>query len=241
MLGRWCALALVALMLAACGPGPPTPNDFPPRPTDTPPALVVNPTVVRVFPTATATLGHDLPGSAPSTFAPPPPTPTNMPAPALSRTPTSLPPPTLIPTSILTSRFASGGLGLTQSEWEATYGPPTRADGSGSSYANDQYLVVYRDERVVQLERRWGEANPQSRLFASGVVQPLLPRDARFIRSTTTPGSGGPVDWYHSDALATLFPASRFVGGAPGDFSISYRLNSTGQVTAAVVALGATP
>ena len=168
----------------------------------------------------------------------------------LSIAPTTVPTATLprvVPTAASAAQttaaphYASGGLGLTQSEWESTYGKPARDNGTIKSYANDQYIIIYLDGRIMHLERVWGDNAPQSQEFALGAVRPHFPRDARVIESYTAPRSGNPVDRYHSESLAALFPPANFVGGEPGDFVVIYRLNAAGQVTSAVIGIGNNP
>jgi len=109
------------------------------------------------------------------------------------------------------------------------------------AYANDQYLIIYLDGRINHLERVWGDRDTKTQAFALGAVMGHFPRDAKKVESYTSPRSGNPVDRYHSDSLAALFPAENFIGGNPGDFIVIYRMSTPGKVTSAVVGIGNNP
>ncbi len=138
-------------------------------------------------------------------------------------------------------QFRSGGFARTRAEWERTNGQPERNTAGLLTYSGGRYLVIYSGDRVAHLERIWDAGDAKSLDFATGALNPLLPSDARLVRSYRSPRSGSPVDLYQSPALAALFPSDAFIGGQPGEFIVSYRMRSDGEVTSFVMRLGNNP
>ncbi len=239
----WGAL-LTLLALTACGGAAITPTT---KATAIPPSPSAVPITPTNTPWPTSVTYTQVPSTTISSTAVPTAKPTATPSlPTATARPTNIPPPTAVPTiapapPTAVPRYASGGLGLIQADWENTYGKPNRDNSGVKSYANDQYVIIYLEGRVSHLERVWGDRDTKTQAFALGAVTPHFPRDAKKVESYISPRSGNPVDRFHSDSLASLFPAANFVGGEPGDFIVIYRMNTAGRVTSAVVGIGNNP
>jgi hypothetical protein len=186
------------------------------------PTVVPSPTSPSV---ATATPNSPTAAPAPPTTAPVPSTATPVPAPAA---PTARP-------------FASGGLGLSRSEWERLHGAPTRDDGLFLSYKDGAYVATFVYGNLHHAERVWGDRNPVTLQVAREVGKTLIPVDAQLVRSYVAPGSRD-VDLYRSESLKTRFAPDdpAWVGAEPGVLIVIYRA-ATGPVTSIVVATGNNP
>jgi endonuclease YncB( thermonuclease family) len=147
----------------------------------------------------------------------PPPTPTDTPP------PTPLPTDTLVPTLPPTAMssptpvpYASGGLGLSRSEWERVHGAGTAAD-FGVEYEQGRYIVQFQDDRVWYIERQWSSPVLLEDAQAQGVQ--LIPHDSQLVQSYSPENLPElVVDLYQSDSLAPLF--ANWAGGSAGRLEV---------------------
>lgn len=138
--------------------------------------------------------------------------------------------------------FSSDGLGLARTDWEAKVGKPERSSAGFFDYAGGKYSASFQDGRVSYIEYHWGDKAPVSLDIARSQITPLLPADAVLVKSYTS--RDRPVDLYSSTSLATIYRTDSkllWVGGEPGNFIILYRLDQSGRVFTALIALGNNP
>src|SRR5438067_11338033 len=126
--------------------------------------------------------------------------------------------------------FRSAGLGASRGDWELWHRP----DGGAGSYDRRAFAVRFRGERVWRLERTWGEAGAVPLDGARAAARGLLPADARLVRTSAAPASGGTVELYRSETLEARFPADSWPGGAPGQLAVAYR-GASGRVPSLVI------
>ena len=136
--------------------------------------------------------------------------------------------------------IASGGLGLSQREWEAEHG---EGEGNGLlSYEDGTFLVLYWSDDIWNLT--WYLPQPVSLGDAGFLSTTLIPDDAVFVESSRAP-SGKPMDVYTSASLADRYdPSDGFDpwGDAPpGTFIVLYNLEDNGTVTSILIAAGNNP
>lgn len=142
-----------------------------------------------------------------------------LPSPAIS------PADTAIPTEP-SKTYASGGLGLSQIEWEKRHGAPNSKGYSARSYENNKYVVSFiygEDDPVDYILRQYQEGNMDSSK-AHAEARAMLPDDSRFVRTDQD------VDYYHSeslikrleDAYGNPYP---WEDATPGEITIWYRYN----------------
>jgi hypothetical protein len=134
--------------------------------------------------------------------------------------------------------FASGGLGVSRSAWEAQHGAGS-AEGGFESYEEKTFVVGYQGDRISHLEFLFNPAIDLDAARAQG--KPLLPADSQLIRTYTT-ADGRTVDLYRSATLAARFAdaPSLWAGGEPGDCIVLYR-QASGRVASILLSLGDNP
>ena len=101
-----------------------------------------------------------------------------------------------------TSKFRSGGLGLTRTSWEVLHGRPESSDPHAVVYQDNTYKVTYQRELVWQIEKSWGTTAPTPQQ-ARARIRRYLPLDSH-LTETLTKSDGLIVDIYHSHMLAQL-------------------------------------
>lgn len=135
--------------------------------------------------------------------------------------------------------FESGGLGITREQWEGWAGGGTQ-EATGYAYEGGYHVSYQADvsgvSSVSLIDRDYDSLDIAGSRRAS---EYLLPSDRVFVR-TTTPTQGRAVDYYTSEWLKGRLPANLFVGGAPGSFTVVFRLTE-GRITSIVVAPGNNP
>lgn len=153
-----------------------------------------------------------------------PPSPTSPPAPT--------PPPTVA--------FRSGGLGLALADWRARYGPGDIQPTGYIRYADTWELLPLGDY-ATYIERLY--AAPVTLPYAQGNSRPLLPADAALIKTYSPDGRPETlVELWHSPSLAAyLGDADPWEGGAPGEFIVLFKIDSTGAVDRMVITTGNNP
>lgn len=144
-------------------------------------------------------------------------------------------------------------LGGTQAAFIAKYGQPT--SGSDASVgrlqfqrfpnSNIDFLIVQLDifdgstvsDRAYSITAQHPPNQPWSLSQAQNICRGLTPSDAHFVKTvliTTPSGTEGVDEQYTSAALASIFPASAFVGPTqepvtPGSFDIHFVYTSLGN------------
>jgi hypothetical protein len=163
---------------------------------------------------------------------------------AAAETPTTAPgQPTPTPAE---PAFASGGLGLSQNQWEAVHGAGVDSAGM-HAYEDQRYVLTYHTRNINHLE----VSLPDSYTIddARAVAITFTPTDSTLVK-TYTSDTGQIVDLYHSDTLADRFPATVTIGTSevsswlnaePGDFIVIYRPSPDGGVSGLVFGLGNNP
>lgn len=150
--------------------------------------------------------------------------------------------PTEVPVEAPATTLMSGGLGLSQAEWEAQHGEGKEVEGVfGLAYEGRTYEVVGPPEaNIIRMAVNFtGDGVPTD--SARSLVQRVLPHDAQLIEQYTAP-TGSPVDRYYSDWLATRADPGSFVGGVPGEFIVIYRDgDQDGKTNRVLIALGNNP
>ena len=134
--------------------------------------------------------------------------------------------------------FASGGLGLTRTEWENAHGQPSRT-GIFLEYDGGRLVVGLLESNVWHIERVWMRGDAASLDAAREDARAYLPSDATQTQSLDR-GDGRIIDVYTSALLGSRFGASSWNGGKPGTFSIQYKLISPAdrKVLSAMFRLG---
>lgn len=178
-------------------------------------------------PTATDTSTHT--PTSPPTHTP---IPTNTDTPS----PTHTPFPTATATPTPTTTYASGGLGLHQTEWEAQYGSGT-PDVFGTKYAD--YTVLFHNQQIWYIERQWENPVPVDDIHDE--AGQLIPLDAQLVDTYSPEGRPETtVHLFFSESLKARFDNGVWTGGKPGNFGIQY--NDYGEgVTRMIVATGDNP
>jgi hypothetical protein len=157
-----------------------------------------------------------------------------LPAPTFTPQPQNLPPPGNQP-------FVSGGLGLSQQEWEQRYGPGSQSETPGYLWYQGTYLVAYQEGNVAYIEQRWNPENAatvdNTRAQSSG----LMPADGRYVQTFSPEGRPELVaDLYFSQTLISRFSGNVWVGGQPGNFAVTYTISENGVIRS-VITLGNNP
>lgn len=141
--------------------------------------------------------------------------------------------------------YASGGLGLDQTEWERGHGtgkPDNASSPMFYGYEDGKFQVQFskvRSGNVEYIERVWGDRNAVPIEEARQESKQFIPADAKFVKSYTS-RSGSTVDLYASESLKGRFTDEDWTGGKPGDFIILYR-NQTGKTTTFIISTGNNP
>jgi len=139
--------------------------------------------------------------------------------------------------------FASGGLGLSQQEWEQRYGPGNPSETPGYLWYQGRYLVAYQEGNVSYIEQRWSPETAITFDEAQAQSGGLIPADRQYVQTYSPDPEGRPdlvVDLYLSQTLISRFGGNVWVGGQPGNFTVSYNVFETG-VTRMVITLGNNP
>jgi hypothetical protein len=157
-----------------------------------------------------------------------------LPTPTFTPQPANPPPPEAQP-------FASGGLGLSQQEWEQRYGPGSPSETPGYLWYQGTYLVAYQEGNVAYIEQRWSPENAatidNARVQSSG----LMPADGQYVQTFSPEGRPDLVaDLYLSQSLISRFSGNPWVGGQPGNFAVTYAVSESG-VSRSVITLGNNP
>jgi hypothetical protein len=161
-----------------------------------------------------------------------------------SNTPIPLPIFTTTPTNIPASIFASGGLGLSQSDWEKTH---FKADlgylAIGTGY-DGKYDVMFRESNIWYIERQWSMNNAVTSDVVMAESQGLIPTDSQFIKTYSPEGRPETVvNLYFSESLKSRFNSEDFdswIGGESGNFTVQYNQYEYG-ITRMIIALGNNP
>jgi hypothetical protein len=135
-------------------------------------------------------------------------------------------------------KFASGGLGLSRSEWENAHGKPSQSS-IFLEYDGGRLVVGLLESNIWHIERRWMPKEEVSLEEAREDARAFLPADATLSQSLDR-GDGRIVDVYASQSLAGRFGPTAWNGGKVGTFSIQYRFRSAADrmVTSAMFRLG---
>lgn len=141
--------------------------------------------------------------------------------------------------------YPSGGVGLSQTEWEVVHGAPMVGQ-SHNLYEDGRYAVWLQDEAVFKVEFGWDDAVEQE--SATAEVETYLPQDAILTEDFYAPPTGdGPialrVHRYESDSIASQFP--RTTPAATGSISVIYQEDNRNPyeplVTRATLIVGTEP
>jgi tetratricopeptide (TPR) repeat protein len=134
--------------------------------------------------------------------------------------------------------FASGGLGLSRTEWEKANGKPTRTS-IFLEYAGGRLVIGLLENNVWHLERVWKRDDAVALDAARDDARAYLPSDATLIQSVDR-GDGRIIDVYSSAILTNRFGTTAWNGGRSGTFSIQYRFRTPADrmVTSAMFRLG---
>jgi hypothetical protein len=137
-----------------------------------------------------------------------------------------------------TNGVASGGIGLTRTEFESYFGPG-EATQSYAKYTDPTYggpiyvgydFVRYPDGMLIFLELQWNmvsQAGGLSVEIAANEVATVLPADARFVRGFwmgATPG--GPISLRSEEWTSASLATAR---GGKGSILVTYQQH-TGQL-----------
>jgi hypothetical protein len=135
----------------------------------------------------------------------------------------------------------SGGLGLSQPEWEQLYGPGAPSDRPGFLwYQGGIYLVGFQDGSVSYIERQWPPESGITVDEARRQSGELSPFDRQYIQAYSPEGRPDlVVDLYMSPWLAGRFGGG-WVNGQPGNFTATFTLVQP-NVTRMVISLGNNP
>jgi hypothetical protein len=151
-------------------------------------------------------------------------------------------------TAVARANLPSGGLGLSQAQWEQVHGPPSKPAPSPREmavYAPWETVQVSRNINAELFQRRWPPSSGPTQEEAKAEATKVFPADARFLRSYK-PDADTTADLYHSDWLVDRFPQTSQAGGqtihtwkgaSPGDFAVFYDMRG-GRVTMLTVGLG---
>jgi hypothetical protein len=134
----------------------------------------------------------------------------------------------------------SNGLGVDRESWNALHGPPGNEMLGFVDYERGTYNVMFLDERVRRLERKWGDARPVTFEAARAESVTLIPSDSSLIETYTARGDRT-VDLYVSPVLAELLPSDLWTGGEPGNLIVIYRTQAPNKITSIVMATGNNP
>jgi len=134
--------------------------------------------------------------------------------------------------------FASGGLGLSRTEWEKANGQPTRTS-IFLEYAGGRLVIGLLENNVWHLERVWKRDDAVALDAARDDARAYLPSDAALMQSVDR-GDGRIIDVYSSAILTNRFGSTAWNGGRAGTFSIQYRFRTPADrmVTSAMFRLG---
>ena len=117
--------------------------------------------------------------------------------------------------------YASGGLGLSQQEWEKAH-KQSEADSPYTKYDGDKYWIIFMDGKVWSLDRDYDEDEPVlDKARQEG--KSLIPKDAELIESFSPDGFPElTVDLYLSESLKTRFDSDVWHDDEPGTFMVIY-------------------
>jgi hypothetical protein len=134
--------------------------------------------------------------------------------------------------------FASGGLGLSRTEWEKVHGQPTRSS-IFLEYDGGRLVVGLLESNVWHIERIWMRGEAVALEAARNDARSYLPSDANLTQSVDR-GDGRIVDIYSSSILASRFASTAWNGGRAGTFTIQYRFRTPADrmVVSAMFRLG---
>jgi hypothetical protein len=137
--------------------------------------------------------------------------------------------------------FASGGLGLSRTEWERSHGQPSRSS-IFLEYDGGRLVVGLLETNVWHIERVWMRNEAVALDAAREDARAYLPSDAVLGQSIDR-GDGRVIDVYSSALLASRFGPTAWNGGKPGSFSIQYKFRapSDRMVVSAMFRLGDGP
>jgi len=155
--------------------------------------------------------------------------------------PTPMPPPQPVNPPPQAQPFVSGGLGLSQPEWEQRYGPGSQSETPGYLWYQGRYLASFQEGNVWYIEQRWGPENAATVDIARAQSSSLIPADSQYIQTYSPEGRPDlVVDLYLSQLLVGRFGGNVWVGGQPGNFIVAYNVSDFG-VTRMVITLGNNP
>jgi hypothetical protein len=131
-----------------------------------------------------------------------------------------------------TYSFASGGLGLSRSDWETLYGSPSAETPEYVRYGSEGALirdVVFLDDRVVSVDLQSAQPLAIEQAMANGIA--ALPADAQQINTyTPVDRPQATVTVYRSQSLADRLGADPkyWPTADPGTLVLSYDLEPGG-------------
>jgi hypothetical protein len=134
--------------------------------------------------------------------------------------------------------FASGGLGLTKTEWEKSHGQPSRSS-IFLEYDGGRLVVGLLESNVWHIERVWMRNEAVNLDAARDDARAYLPSDANLVQSVDRNDSKI-VDVYTSAILTNRFGPTAWNGGKPGTFTIQYKFRAQNDrmVVSAMFRLG---
>lgn len=116
----------------------------------------------------------------------------------------------------------SGGLGLTQEEWERLHGPPLKRGPGYQGYDGGRYAVLFMTGAVHEIERIWPTRVWVSLDEAGRESRRLMPADAQLFE-ISTPLPLRTVHTYYSQSLALRMLQDSRSGGSAGWFAVVLR------------------
>jgi hypothetical protein len=128
------------------------------------------------------------------------------------------------PAAPVAPAFASGGLGLSRTEWEKAHGQPSRSS-IFLEYDGGRLVVGLLDSNVWYIERVWMRNEAVDIDAARDDVKAYLPSDATVTQSVDR-GDGKVIDIYSSSLLSSRFGPTAWNGGKVGTFTITYKFRA---------------
>lgn len=134
--------------------------------------------------------------------------------------------------------FASGGLGLSRTEWEKAHGQPSRSS-IFLEYDGGRLVVGLLESNVWHIERVWMRNEAVALDAARDDVKAYLPSDANVTQSIDR-GDGRVIDVYSSSILGSRFGPTAWNGGKVGTFTVTYKFRAASDrmVVSAMFRLG---
>lgn len=134
------------------------------------------------------------------------------------------------------NHYPSGGLGLSQPEWEQShYKSDLNYTVVGVAYERG-YDVLFQEGKVWSIQRQWNKEEPVTPAQAEAESKILIPTDSRLIQTYNPPGRPETIiNHYTSDWLK-----NRFNPQNSGAFTVQYTASGQG-VSRLIITLGDNP